>query len=163
MLARHVFHPAMTLVAAASLAVGTPAAAADEADFPTTVKRLQAEKPKFAKRQQSLLAERYDLSDRPAKGVTMSRGKPIQEGVRVKLPAGTTWEKLAGMTPAEIKQQGAWPAGFLPLPHPHQEAGGMVFPQPLIDETKKQTGRDLTRFDLAWRDHLRDGQGANLP
>jgi hypothetical protein len=24
----------------------------------------------------------------------------------------------------------------------------MVFPQPLIDETKKQTDRDLTRFDL---------------
>ncbi len=24
----------------------------------------------------------------------------------------------------------------------------MIFPQPLIDETKRQTGRDLTRFDL---------------
>ena len=50
--------------------------------------KTQAEKPKFAKRQQDLLAERYDLADRPAKGVTMSRGKPVQEGVRVKLPAG---------------------------------------------------------------------------
>jgi len=33
------------------------ASAADE-DFPTPTKRLQAERPKFAKRQQALLAER---------------------------------------------------------------------------------------------------------
>jgi cytochrome c peroxidase len=41
-----------------------------------------------------------------------------------------------------------WPEGFFPLPHPHHEAGGMVFPKVLIDETKTQTGRDLKRFDL---------------
>ena len=35
----------------------------------------------------------------------MSRGKAVQDGVRVKLAAGTTWEKLAGMTPDEIKAQ----------------------------------------------------------
>ncbi len=52
------------------------------------------------------------------------------------------------MTPEEIKSKNLWPAGFFPLPHPHHEAGGMVFPQVLIDETKRQTGRDLTRFDL---------------
>jgi cytochrome c peroxidase len=34
------------------------------------------------------------------------------------------------------------------LPHPHHEAGGMIFPQFLIGETKKQSDRDLTRFDL---------------
>ena len=78
----------------------------------------------------------------------MSRGKPVQEGVRVQLPEGMTWEKLAAMSPEEIKSKNLWPAGFFPLPHPHHEAGGMVFPQPLIDETKRQTGRDLTRFDL---------------
>ncbi len=50
-------------------------------DFPTLTKRLQAEKPMFAKRQQDLLAERYDLADRPAKGTAMSRGKPVQDGV----------------------------------------------------------------------------------
>ena len=59
-----------------------------------------------------------------------------------------TWEKLAGMTPEEIKEKNLWPAGFYPLPHPHHEAGGMIFPQVLIDETKRQTDRDLTRFDL---------------
>jgi cytochrome c peroxidase len=117
-------------------------------DFPALVARLRQEKPTFATRQQALLATRYDLTDRPAPGVTMSKGKPVQAGIRVKLPQGATWEQLAAMSPEEIKSKSLWPAGFYPLPHPHHEAGGMVFPQPLIDETKRQTGRDLTRFDL---------------
>ena len=78
----------------------------------------------------------------------MSKGKPVQGGVRLKLPKGVTWETLAAMAPDDIKTKNLWPAGFFPLPHPHHEAGGMLFPQPLIDETKRQTGRDLTRFDL---------------
>ena len=99
-------------------------------------------------RQMDLLNERYDLSDHPAQGVTMSRGKPIQEGVRVKLPQGVTWDKLAAMTPEEIREKDLFPAGFLPLPHPNHPEGGMVFPKFEIDEIKKQEGRDLTRFDL---------------
>jgi cytochrome c peroxidase len=78
----------------------------------------------------------------------MSKGKVVQGGVRVKLAANVTWDRLSGMTPDEIKAQNVWPAGFLPLPHPHHEAGGMVFPKFLIDETKRQTERDLARFDL---------------
>jgi cytochrome c peroxidase len=123
------------------------ASAADE-DLFTLTKRLQAEKTKFAQRQQALLAERYDLADRPSKFTTMSSGKPVQDGVRVKLPAGMTWEKLSAFSPEEIKEKQLWPTGFLPLPHPHHEAGGMIFPKFLIEETKKQTDRDLTRFDL---------------
>lgn len=137
--------------AGVALACGTVTAFAAEVpqeDFPSLVKRLQKEKPVFAKRQQDLLVERYDLSDRPASGVTMSRGKAVQEGVRVRLPKDVTWEKLATLSPEEIKNRNLWPAGFFPLPHPHHEAGGMVFPQPTIDEIKSQTGRDLTRFDL---------------
>ena len=134
--------PATALVCFAQ----TPLVVAE--DFPTLVKRLQAEKPTFAQRQQGLLAQRYDLADRRALGTLMSRGKPVQDGVRVKLPAGMTWEKLAALSPEEVKEKQLWPAGFLPLPHPHHEAGGMVFPQFLIDEMKKQTDRDLTRFDL---------------
>src|SRR6266481_6105534 len=52
---------------------------ATEETFSTLVLRLQQEEPTFAKRQQELLAERYDLSNHPAAGVTMSRGKPVQE------------------------------------------------------------------------------------
>jgi cytochrome c peroxidase len=134
-------------IAVALLVVGMLTAAAAE-DFQELVDRTRKEKPKFAERQKALLAERYDLADRPAAGVTMARGKAVQEGVRVRLPRGSTWDDLAGMTPDEIKSKELWPAGFFPLPHPHHEAGGMVFPQPQIDEMKKQTGRDLTRFDL---------------
>jgi cytochrome c peroxidase len=128
--------------------VGGVGSAVAQEDFAALVERLRREKPQFAERQQSLLAERYDLADRPADGVTMSRGKAVQAGVRVKLPQGQTWASLAEMTPADIQAQNLWPAGFLPLPHPHHEAGGMIFPKMVIDETKKQTGRDLTRFDL---------------
>ena len=120
----------------------------DKEDFKATMARREAAKPEIMKRQTALLAERYDLADRPAKGVTMSRGKPVQEGVRVKLPEGTTWEKLAEMTPDEIREKGLFPKGFLPLPHPNHPEGGMLFPKQHIDEVKKQEGRDLTRFDL---------------
>jgi cytochrome c peroxidase len=117
-------------------------------DFATTMARMKAAKPEVMKRQLDLLNERYDLSNSPAKGVTMSHGKPIQEGVRVKLPKEITWEKLAETSPEEIREKGLFPKGFLPLPHPNHAEGGMVFPKFHIEEIKKQEGRDLTRFDL---------------
>jgi cytochrome c peroxidase len=124
--------------------------------LPEVIARTQKEKPAFARRQQDLLNARYDLANRPAPGVTMTRGKAVQDGVRVKLTAGMSWEQLASLSPDEIRKKNAWPAGFLPLPHPHHEAGGMIFPKPLIDETIRQTARDLTRFDLDFDlpDHL---------
>ncbi|HEX9724827.1 MAG TPA: cytochrome B6 [Vicinamibacteria bacterium] len=117
-------------------------------DFASILARMKAAKPEVMSRQMALLAERYDLADRPAAGVTMSRGKPVQEGVRVKLRAGMTWAKLAAMTPEEIRKQDQWPGGFLPLTHPNHPEGGMTFPKFHIEEVKKQEGRDLTRFDL---------------
>lgn len=116
--------------------------------FDKVKNRMSAAKDSVMKRQMKLLKERYDLSDRPAKDVTMSRGKQIQTGVRVKLSEGVTWKELGSMTPEQIKDKGLFPKGFLPLPHPNHPEGGMVFPQYHIDEIKKQTGRDLTRFDL---------------
>lgn len=100
------------------------------------------------KRHMDLLNERYDLSNNPAKDVTMSRGKPVQAGVRVKLPKEVTWETLAAMTPEEIREKGLFPKGFLPLPHPNHAEGGMLFPKFHINEIRKQEKRDLTRFDL---------------
>jgi len=124
--------------------------------FATIMNRMKAAKAEIMKRQMALLNQRYDLSDRPAKGVTMSKGKPVQEGVRAKLPSGVTWDKLAEMSPDEVRDKGAFPIGFLPLPHPNHPEGGMVFPQFHINEIKKQEGRDLTRFDLDFDlpDHL---------
>ena len=58
--------------------------------FAAIMARMSAAKPDIMKRQMALLEERYDLSNRPAPGVTMSRNKPVQQGVRVKLAAGVT-------------------------------------------------------------------------
>src|SRR3982075_3213928 len=116
--------------------------------FSAIFARLSAQKPDVTREHMALLNERYDLSDRPAAGVTMDRTKPVQDGVRVKLPAGKTWEALANTSPEQIREQNAFPKGFYPLPHPKHEEGGFVFPHFLIDEIKRQEGRDLTRFDV---------------
>jgi cytochrome c peroxidase len=124
--------------------------------FSKIMSRMAAAKPEIMKRQMALLEQRYDLADRPAQGATMSKGKRLQEGVRVRLPSGVTWEQLARLTPEQIKDRDVFPAGFQPLPHPNHPEGGMLFPKFEIDETKKQTGRDLARFDLDFDfpDHL---------
>jgi len=102
-------------------------------------------------KQRKLLEERYDISNRPARDGTKfsDRDKPIQEGIRVKLPEGVgSWEELAAMSPDEIRVKDLFPKGFLPLPHVNHPEGGMVFPEMEIKEIKKQEGRDLSRFDL---------------
>jgi len=116
--------------------------------FPAIIARFKAAKPVIQQRQADLLVERYDLGDRATSGMTMSRGKPVQEGVRVKLRAGQSWDLLANMSPEEIRENTLFPAGFLPMPHPNHPEGGMLFPRFQIEELKKQEGRDLTRFDL---------------
>ena len=141
--------PVLGLAFAEEMAKTSYAPVVIKESFKKVMDRMKAAKPEVMKRQMDLLNQRYDLSDRPAKGVMMSGGKKaIQEGVRVKLPKGMTWKKLAGMSPNEIKEKDLWPKGFFPLPHPNHPEGGMVFPKSHIEEIKKQEGRDLTRFDL---------------
>jgi cytochrome c peroxidase len=120
----------------------------DKESFTTVHDRMAAAKAAIMLRQMNLLAERYDLSDRPAKGVVMDRAKPVQEGLRVKLTTGVTWDELAKMTSDDIREKGIFPKGFLPLPHANHPEGGMVFPAQEIQELLKQENRDLTRFDL---------------
>jgi cytochrome c peroxidase len=117
-------------------------------DFDALMAAKIAEKPIAMERQEALLELRYDLADAPAVDLTMSGGKAVQTGVRVRLPAGVTWNDLSEMTADEVREKGLFPEGFFPLPHPKQPEGGMLFPQSTIDETLSQTGRDLTRFDL---------------
>jgi cytochrome c peroxidase len=116
--------------------------------FSAIFARLSAQKADVTREHMTLLNERYDLSNRPAAGVTMDRTKPVQDGVRVKLPAGKTWDALANMSPEQIRDQSMFPKGFYPLPHPKHQEGGMVFPHFVIDEIKRQEARDLTRFDV---------------
>jgi cytochrome c peroxidase len=121
----------------------------DPTPFEDLKRKLAAQKVSVEARHTKLLDERYDLSDRKVEGVTMSRGKAVQAGVRVRL-SGTTWDELSGRSPADIRAMGLWPKGFLPLPHPNHAEGGMLFPDHVIREIKRQTDRDLTRFDLAF-------------
>ena len=116
--------------------------------FDAVVQRMTSEKPQIAQRHNQLLKSRYDLSDRSAESVKMSKGKSVQSGIRVRLPEGVSWDQLGGMSPDQIKSRNLWPAGFYPLPHPNHPEGGMLFPKYHIDEIKKQEQRDLTRFDL---------------
>lgn len=101
----------------------------------------KAEKPKVMERQRRLLEERYILSGKTTKEVTMSRGKPIPVGPTARLKKGYTWIDLAGMSPEEIRKKKVFP--YLPLPHPLPQAGGQVFPQV---QTAKHP--ELIRFDV---------------
>jgi cytochrome c peroxidase len=110
----------------------------------------EAAKSAVIQRQQTLLNQRYDLSDKSVPGVTMSGGtKPVQAGVRVKLPSGVgSWEELAAISAQEISRRNLLPEGFKPLPHIKQATGGQVFPKNQIDEIQKQESRSLRRFDV---------------
>jgi cytochrome c peroxidase len=111
--------------------------------FQSVMTKDKADKVAVMARQQKLLEERYDLTSRPDKKLTMTRGKPIQTGPTIRLPEGMNWKRLAEMSSDDIREKGLFPKGFLPLPHPKYEVGGMVFPQMEL----KQLPR-LTRFDL---------------
>ncbi len=112
-------------------------------DFETMMAKDMANKGAVEDRQKRLLEERYDLSVRVDPRVTMTRGKPIPVGPATKLPSGMTWEKLSETAAADIRENDLFPKGFLPLPHPKHEVGGMVFPQ---EEVKKLAR--LARFDI---------------
>lgn len=116
-----------------------------------------AEKDRYMQRQKDLLERRYDLRDDPSDVMMSGDRKPVQEGVRVKLPDGVdSWQGLASMSPEEIKENDLFPMGFRPLPHPKHTAGGMVFPDKLIETIRNDENRELERFDIAHDlpDHL---------
>ncbi len=155
------------LVGISSVTVGRTAKAVDlpeqtympvviEKDFKETKDHDEDTKDRYMERQAQLLESRYDLSDDPSE-VMMSAGrKAVQEGVRVKLPKGMTWQKLSQMSPAEIKRKDLFPMGFRPLPHARHPYGGQVFPEDQIDAMKRLENRDLERFDVEFDlpDHL---------
>src|SRR5260370_5176037 len=114
---------ALAAIAFTGIAVAQPG----PEDFEVVRKRMTEAKPAIQKKHADLLAMRYDLEDRPAEGVKMSRGKAVQAGPRAKLPAGWTWLKLADLSPGGMKKKRLFPKGFFPLPHPHHPEGAMLF------------------------------------
>jgi len=103
-------------------------------DFDVVRAKDSAMKAEAMSGQQMLLENRYDLWDMPLQSKMATGRKAVQEGVRVKLAEGVTWEKLGSMTPDEIRQQNLFPAGFRPLPHAKHATGGMVFPKTQIEK-----------------------------
>src|SRR5258708_20191631 len=78
--------------------------------------RLSAEKREAPREHMALLKEQSDWSKRPAAGVTMDRTKPVQEGVRVKLPAGKTWEALANIAQSRFASRTCFPKDSIRYP-----------------------------------------------
>jgi cytochrome c peroxidase len=109
--------------------------------FDETKKADEAEKPAVTARQRQLLESRYNVTPRLDPVARMSRGKPLAVGPTARLAAGLTWERLAAMTPEEIRQRGIFP--YPSLPHPKQATGGQVFPQVQLDMFPR-----LERFDV---------------
>jgi hypothetical protein len=52
--------------------------------FASIFKRMTAAKSGIERAHETVLQQRYDLSNRPMKGGAMFRGKPLQDGVRAK-------------------------------------------------------------------------------
>jgi hypothetical protein len=70
---------------------------------------MEQAKPEIMLKHKDFLAGRYDLADRPAVGVAMTRGKPVQQGARTRLKPGITWEMLAELTADEIRTRDLYP------------------------------------------------------
>src|ERR1700722_17902442 len=95
--------------------------------------------------QRRLLESRYNLEPRLDPVVKMSRGKPIAVGPTARLSAGMTWEALAALSPAEIRERDIFP--YKALPHAAQGGGlgGQVFPQMQIKMFPR-----LERYDVEY-------------
>jgi cytochrome c peroxidase len=109
------------------------------------MKKDMANKPKVMETQRRLLERRYHLKPKLDPEAKMSRGKPLPVGPTARLPEGQTWERLAGMSPEDIKRQGVFP--YPSLPHPLQSTGGQVFPQMQIDMFPRLERVDI-EYDL---------------
>jgi cytochrome c peroxidase len=111
------------------------------ADPDEIVRRLSADKARVMEAQRVLLERRYNLQPRLDTEAKMSRGKPLPLGPTVRLAQGMTWERLASLSPDEIREQDAFP--YPSLPHPLQTNGGQVFPKMQIQMFPR-----LERFDV---------------
>ena len=100
-----------------------------------------AEKPAVTAAHRRLLESRYDLTPKLDPGAKMSRGKSLAVGPTARLASGMTWDRLAALSPQEIRTRKLFP--YLGLPHPKQATGGQGFPPMQIAMFPR-----LERFDV---------------
>jgi cytochrome c peroxidase len=106
------------------------AALDDVGDFQEFCDRLAANKPRVMEERRKYLEQRYQFSGATRKDATMTRGKPVPLGPVVRLPGGVaSWEELAALDAAAIRQRNLFPPGFYPLSHPLHSTGHQLFPQ----------------------------------
>lgn len=91
--------------------------------------------------QRALLEQRYVLAPKLDPEAKMSRGKPLVVGPTARLREGMDWDRLASMSPEQIRSAGLFP--YPPLPHPKQATGGQVFPRMQLAMFPR-----LERFDI---------------
>ena len=166
----------LTLLTSAIVAGAAFRAAADDTSyapvaitesFGDTLKRMRSEKPKVMKRQQDLLAERYDLADRPG-----GRASRCRAASRCRRACASSFQRarpgteLAAMSPEEIQAQGPLARGLLPAAAPESRRGRHDLPE-VPDRRDQEAGRP--RPD-ALRSRLRPARplparvpGADLP
>lgn len=99
--------------------------------FPQWLEMHAKQKPELMAEVRIYMQERFEFSGEAIPGQFMSGGKPIMKGPVARLPDGVgSWDELAGLSPATIRERGLFP--YLPLAHPLQSTAHMVFPRSWI-------------------------------
>src|SRR5262249_62316794 len=81
-------------------------------------------------------------------GATMTRGKPLPVGPVARLPEGvTSWEELAELGPAVLREKNLFPLGFRPLSHPLHSVGHQLLPQAWVKAHPEHERFDVD-FDI---------------
>jgi cytochrome c peroxidase len=120
----------------------------DVGTFDAFYQRCSAGKEAAIAARQEYMARRYDFTGATRDGMTMSRSKPVPRGPVVRLPDGVaSFEDLAALSPAEIKQRDLFPEGFRPLSHPLQSTGHQLFPQVWVEQHPEHLRFDVD-FDI---------------
>jgi cytochrome c peroxidase len=94
---------------------------------------LSKQKPILMSSVRNYMDKRYDFNQKSIPNQFMSGGKAIMLGPVARLPKSIkSYEKLATLSPSEIKKQDIFP--YKPLAHPLQNIAHMVFPKSWTDE-----------------------------
>jgi cytochrome c peroxidase len=134
---------ALALAASAQQPAAGKAPPTASAKFVQEMQRLEREKTNVMKKAGDVLAQRYDLSGKTDPTLVMSGGrKAVPVGPTARLGRGVSWDSLAALPAAQVKERGVFP--YPPLPHPLEpDGGGMVFPP-----SQLRTHPELERVDV---------------
>ncbi|HVR75723.1 MAG TPA: cytochrome C [Planctomycetota bacterium] len=106
------------------------------------VEMCREQKPRLMADVKAYMHDRFDFSGAEIPGALMTGGKAIMKGPVARLPRGfATFEELAILSSAEIKERDLFP--FKPLPHPLQTTAHMLFPKSWTDAHPEHERMDV--------------------